>query len=347
MPLPGNPEAFLNAPGRRRVLKTLFCSSALLAVNLRPSARPAGDALPPDPRALHLLALGDFGTSGADQLAVAAAMRRHCRTHRITPGALLMLGDNIYSTATDGFSTTSDRWRDSFEDVYPSADFPGPCWAVLGNHDYRDNPGGDAVQLAYARRPGTRWRMPAKWYRFDLGPAAAPLATVIALDSNLPSGTGGFLDRFRKHRVSLTETEAAEQLAWLERELESPRAPFTFVMAHHPLYSEGKHGDSGRLIGDWGPLFQRHRVHAYLCGHDHDLQHLELDGLFTSFILSGGGGARTRSLRTDRHMPFGREAHGFTHIQLSRDSVVFSHHDKAGALLHRFRKLPDGTVEFP
>jgi tartrate-resistant acid phosphatase type 5 len=326
---------------RRRALGTLFCSSAFLSLNLRPSevlGAAEGDAL-------DLLLIGDFGTTGADQLKVAAAMRKYCEGAKMTPRALLLLGDNFYSAAKDGFSTESVRWKNTFEDVYPASIFPGPCWAVLGNHDYHDNPGGEQVQLAYAKRSGTRWKMPAKWYRFDLGSSENPLATVLALDSNLPTVSGGKDKKTGKPRGSLTVAEMEEQLAWLKAELGKKRAPFTIVMGHHPLYSNGDHGDTDELVEQWGPLFQEHKVHAYLCGHDHDLQHLELEGLYTSFVLSGGGGAKTRELESDRKMPYGKDIHGFTHLRVGRETLVFTHIDVEGKPVHRFTKHPDGRFE--
>ena len=33
-----------------------------------------------------------------------------------------------------------------------------------------------------------------------------------------------------------------------------PRAPFTLVMGHHPLYSNGDHGDTTALVEEWEPL---------------------------------------------------------------------------------------------
>jgi hypothetical protein len=116
-------------------------------------------------------------------------------------------------------------------------------------------------------------------------------------------------------------------------------------MAHHPLYSNGSHGDTKALIAQWGPLFQEHRVHAYLCGHDHDLQHLELEGLFTSFVLSGGGGANTRRLDSDRKMPYGDDVHGFTHLRVARKELVLTHLDASAKPLHRFIKRTDGSFE--
>lgn len=328
-------------PSRRRALKTIFCSSALLSLNL--GSRSVLEAA--DGEAIDLLMIGDFGTSGEDQRKVAAAMRSFCERKEIRPELMLLLGDNFYSAAKDGFSTESIRWKNTFEEVYPADVFPGACWAILGNHDYHDNPGGEKVQLAYAKKPGTRWRMPAKWYRFDLGPSSSPLATIIALDSNLPTVSGGTDKKTGKARGCLTEAEASEQHEWLVAELQSHRAPFTIVMAHHPLYSNGDHGDTRALVEQWGPLFQEHGVHAYLCGHDHDLQHLELEGLRTSFVLSGGGGAKTRKLESDRKMPYGRDIHGFTHLRIAGDRLVFSHHDAEGELLHRFAKKSDGSHE--
>jgi tartrate-resistant acid phosphatase type 5 len=310
-------------PSRRRALKTLFCSSAALSLNLGNSTLLEAA----DDETLDLLIIGDYGTSGDEQRKVAAGMKALCQKEGITPESLLLLGDNFYSAAKDGFSTESVRWRNSFEDVYPAADFPGPCRAVLGNHDYHDNPGGEKVQLAYAKKAGTRWTMPAKWYRFELGPEESPFATVIALDSNFPANSGGKDKKTGIPRGCLTAAEVAEQQAWFGAELKKKRAPFTIVMAHHPLYSNGDHGDTKSLIQDWGPLLQEHRVHAYLCGHDHDLQHLELEGLHTSFLVSGGGGASTRKLDSDREMPYGKDVYGFTHLRINRDSLVFTHHD--------------------
>lgn len=327
---------------RRRVLKTLFCSSACLGLNLRSGISAEEKS---DDDAIHLLAIGDFGTTGSAQRKVAEAMEAFRGSLGTAPEAMLLLGDNFYSKAKDGFSVDSERWRTTFEEAYPPSAFPGPCWAILGNHDYHDNEDGEKVQLAYAARGGTRWRMPAKWYRFDLGPADSPFATVIALDSNLPTVSGGRNKKSGKIRTSLTQEEAEEQLAWLEAELKTPRAPFTLAMGHHPLYSNGAHGDTKDLVRTWNDLFQEHRVHAYLCGHDHDLQHLELEGLFTSHLLSGGGGARVRKLESGREIPFGQDINGFTHLRIARDRIVFTHRDADNRALHRFTKHLDGSVE--
>lgn len=312
---------------RRRALQATFCSSVTLALNLRGFGGEAAVS----PQALHLLAIGDFGTTGKDQAAVARAMRAFRTRSQFDLHALLLLGDNVYGRVPGGLSAESPHWQKVFEDVYPAADFACPCYAVLGNHDYGDNPRGEQAQLDYAKKPGTRWRMPAKWYRVDVGGPPAWL-TILALDSN-------------QSPQHLTAAEREAQLDWLAAQLASDRGTFTMVIAHHPVYSNGKHGDTDDLVRDWAPLFQKHKVHVYLAGHDHDLQHLEMADQFTSFVISGGGGARTRGLRTqDRPIPFGRDAYGFTHLQVLPDALVLSHHGIDGVLFHRFEKRANGSV---
>lgn len=342
---------------RRRALRTLFCSSAALSLNLhQQAAAKAGPA-----EALHFLAIGDFGTGGVDQRRVAQAMAKFRRAQDLRLEGLLMIGDNFYGPAhphpkKDGkrpsgeaapFTADSPRWRKDIEEMYPVEDFGCPMLTVLGNHDYHDNSGGEKAQLAYALKAGVRWILPAKWYRRDFAHNGRPLLTLLCLDSNLREVSAKNWLTGQYTRASLTVDEERQQMEWLRAELARPRAPFTVVMAHHPLYSNGDHGDTPSLVEAWEPLFQEHGVHAYLCGHDHDLQHLELEARFTSHVLSGGGGARTRKLEQDkqRPMPYGNDVHGFTHLSVAPEGLTLAHHDKEGKLLHRFTKRVDGRVD--
>jgi len=306
-----------------------------MALNLRPDRAAAAVGK----EGLNLLMIGDLGTGGADQVKVAGVMQKFVTASGIKPEGLLLLGDNFYGPVKEGFAVSSPRWQKDIENMYPQSVFPGPMWSVLGNHDYHDNAGGEKVQLAYAAQPGVRWKMPSKWYRFDLGPEGSPLVTFICLDSNLPAVSGGLDKKTKKARGAMTAEEEKAQMAWLEAELAKPRAPFTIAVGHHPLYSNGDHGDTKQLIAQWEPLFQKHKVHAYLCGHDHDLQHLELEGRFTTHLLSGGGGARTRKLNGQHKVPFGQDVHGFTHLQITAKGLAFTHYSADGAALHTVTKL--------
>ncbi len=329
---------------RRQFLQRSFVFSAAVALGVdavrsfasKPAKVPgnsADDAM--------FLAIGDFGSNNKEQRAVANAMRNYLTDIERKPSGLLLVGDNFYGKMTGGVK--SDRWRTGFELMYDAATFPGPCWAVLGNHDYGDNKGGELTQLAYAAEtPGTRWTMPAKWYRVDY-PTVKPVVTMLFLDSNCGSLVS--IDKKTGEvKPSSKAKEAGEQLKWLKEQLAKPRAAFTMVVAHHPLFSNGSHGDSKSLIAAWDGLLREHRVPFYLCGHDHDMQHLEFEGHPTTFLISGGGGARTRKLKKEDRGPFAQPIYGFTQFQFNAERAVVQHIDANRNVLHRFSKTPKGEV---
>jgi len=147
---------------------------------------------------------------------------------------------------------------------------------------------------------------------------------------------------------TLTAEQHAEQLTWLEAELSKPlNTPFLVVMGHHPIYSDGPHGDHAILIRDWEPLLRKHNVHLYLAGHDHDLQHLEFASHPTSFFLSGGGGADLYNLKIQpsERGPFAQKVYGFSHIEMTHDLLTLRHLNEQGQQIHAFTKRPDHSVQ--
>ena len=320
---------------RRRFLRQTFGYSAA-AVLAGAAAPPPG--APADGGAVaHLLAIGDCGVKKAHlarQRAVSEGMARYAGRHGFRPDALAMLGDNFYG-GLGRAGVRSSRWNANVESMYVPETFPGPIFGVLGNHDYRDGGGSVDAELAYAgHNPGTRWSLPHKWYRFDLAPpqGGAPLATALVIDTNFVFNGG------------LTSRERKRQEAWLKDELAAPRdGRWMFVLGHHPLYSSGSHGDTRTLIDHLDPLLRRHKADLYLCGHDHDLQHIEFKKHPTSFVVSGAGGARARAIRDRRRGAFGRSVYGFTHVEVSREQFAVRHVDANGAVLYGFRKTRAGA----
>jgi tartrate-resistant acid phosphatase type 5 len=321
--------------GRREFLRTFTFSAAALLAS-RGLLRAAAQS---DSGARHLFLLGDWGAQGniAPQQEVAAAMTAYSKNQGINPSALLLLGDNFYGQLDGGLGCP--RWQTQFEDMYPKSAFAGPCYALLGNHDYNVEPAGKAeAQLAYtAAHPGTRWTMPSKWYRFDF-PNENPLVTFIFLDSNYQTPTAD--------KLALTPEERLAQADWLRKELAKPRATqFLVICGHHPLYSNA--GDSEALIREWDALFRQHSAHLYFCGHIHDLEHLEFENHPTSFVVSGGGGTILRTgqgTKSSALNRFGRNVHGFTHLEIRGDQLVIRHLSSDGDQLHAFSKTPQGQV---
>ncbi len=323
---------------RRRFLRQSFAYSALasLGTSLPALAAPAKGGS-------HVLMVGDWGAEDPTaQTTVAKAMQAYAKDRAIKAEALFMLGDNWYGPLPEG--TKDQRWKTQFEEMYPKSAFNCPAYAIPGNHDYQRMPSSKvAAELEYAKAGGTRWTMPSLWYRFEF-PAKNPVMTVIALDSNAPADDGKWDSGTN---FKLTPAQHAEQVAWLKAELEKPlTTPFLVVMGHHPIYSNGPHGDTAALVRDWEPLLRQHKVHLYLAGHDHDMQHLEFEGHPTSFALSGGGGADLYALKIDpaQRGPYAAKIHGFSDLEVSRDLLTVRHIDDTGRLIHAFSKRPDGTV---
>jgi tartrate-resistant acid phosphatase type 5 len=331
---------------RRRFLKESFAFSAVATLGSFSGVAAIATA---GPKTADLLMLGDWGDENPTaQFVVATAMRDYLGRNALTPQALLMLGDNWYGDLAGG--TRSLRWRTQFEEMYPASEFACRAYGILGNHDYQMAPMSKAdVELAYAHGGRSRFTMPGRWYSFQF-PAKDPLITFIALDSNVPEGDGAGgrkpgIDR--NGFMTMTPDQKAEQLSWLEIELRKrPTTPFLAVLAHHPVYSDGPHGDHATLIQDWDPLFRKHRVHLYLAGHDHDLQHLEFENHPTSFFLSGAGGADLYNLKINslQRGPYAQKVYGFSHLSVSEQAMTLRHVDATGRILHTFSKTPEGII---
>lgn len=274
-----------------------------------------------------LLAFGDWGWSNSpEQQACAKQMAAYARSNQVPFDAALLLGDNFYHNLRGGVS--DPRWRVEFEQAYDPTVLDMPFYAALGNHDYEGKKA--RTELAYAKaHPEGRWKMPAKWYRVEI-PEKNPLVSVLVLDSNFA-------------RMKKREWEA--QMTWLREELRKPRpGRWMIAAAHHPLYTSGWHGDTKRLSTDWGELFEQYKLDFFLCGHDHDLQHLEMPGHHTSFILAGGGGAKVRPIKRNDRGPFARSTHGFFVLKLTPELATGEFISSEGETVHTFTRTQDGQV---
>lgn len=298
----------------------------------------------PDATKAHILCLGDWGTNTEpdQQIATAEAMKNWVERYQIQPKALMMLGDNWYGDLAG--DVESKRWHNSFEQMYPETHFPGPVYAVLGNHDY-EHRGSNKLQaeLAYARLKATRWRLPYRWYRFSI-PEHNPLVTFLCLDSNLP-GTKGF--DWQPWSFTMNHSDRRAQNEWLRKQLaQTKTSTFLIATGHHPLYSNGGHGDNTILIREWDELFRHHQVDIYLAGHDHDLQHLEFAGHPTSFVISGGGGAKLVdwSQLPESRGAWGERVLGFTDLEIAPASIVVRHIASDAHSIYAFRRDSTGRV---
>jgi hypothetical protein len=302
--------------------KTAFILSAviLLLWSMPVIAAPATQ-----PAAVNLLAMGDWGTGQPEQKKVASAISNYVHSAAVPFDAMVLVGDNFYMNIPGGIE--DPVWQNVFETVYDPAVLNMPFYVALGNHDYQN--GKDRTELAYSKaHPESRFKLPARWYRVDF-PAVNPQVTVLMLDSD---------------KDSLSVFQWAAQKKWMNEELSKPRGTWTLCCAHHPLFSNGGHGDNGVLQNEWGPLLVKYNVDFYVCGHDHDLQHLQIPRWFTSFLLVGGGGADTKLMRHDDRGPLSRLTHGFANLTFAGDLATVRYINDQGKTLHLFTREKSGKV---
>jgi len=255
----------------------------------------------PDRRGnVRVLAFGDFGDGSARQRLLAEAMQRY---HARKPFTFAVtVGDNFYPTGMSG--PQDPRWDRDFARLY------GPMHIVfypsLGNHDWyqTDSP---AAEVAHSYEDRL-WHMPASRYTFVAGPVQ-----FFAIDTNV-----------------ITRAE----LEWLDRELGKSTAPWKIVYGHHPIYSDGRHGGDPAMHDKVLPLLKG-RVNLYLCGHEHDLQHLAPeDGVH--FAIVGGGGAETRAVAPGPRSLFAASKNGFGVIEASKQALTVTYVGSDLQTLHTF-----------
>ena len=232
----------------------------------------------------------------------------------------VLLGDMAYP---DGFQYNGDRYFRIFERFSSSAD---KFYAVLGNHDYRGSI--DAIR-AYASEH-------AKFVFPTSGKAAYHSKTV-----SLPNGYTLcmlFIDTMHLE---------PPHLAWMHDELKKcpGDTTFRFVFGHYPMYSVGIYADSSstrRTRDLLEPIFNRYGVHAYVCGHEHQMQSFVKKG--RHYIISGAVAELNRNgeIREDVHKDILKYAYNggpafanFRYIDDGKLEYTFRDASDGGRVLHR------------
>ncbi len=234
----------------------------------------------------RVLAFGDYGHPEGGQLELADAMARF---HEDQPFDLgITLGDNFYPAGMEG--PEDPRWQSRWSAPYERLGIA--FYASLGNHDWH-LPDSPAAEILHGRDGGS-FRMPAARYTFRAGSAQ-----FFALDTTVLS---------------------TAQLDWLREELERSEAPWKVVYGHHPVRSNGRHGDSPIMIRDLLPVLAG-RADVYLAGHDHDMQHLAPEQ-GVHFFIAGSGGAPIRPVSPGPNSLFAHGGFGFLVLEIADHALT-------------------------
>jgi acid phosphatase len=286
-------------------------------------AQPAGT--------VAFMAIGDWGRQGEPhQRAVAEEMGR--LADQIGSRFTLALGDNFYDSGVQ--SVDDPLWRESFEDVYTSPALQHRWYALLGNHDYKGDP---QAQIDYSQK-SRRWTMPARYYVIHGASIGAPNADLFMLD------TAPLLPGYRKEPAGTAvhhvhDQDPQTQYAWLDKALAQSQAEWKIVFGHHPIFSGGKHGDSDDLIVNLLPILKRHGVQAYVCGHDHDMQHIHKAGMH---FIATGCGSTVRPVGSVEGTRFALSRSGLSLWRLGAEQLDFAFYDWGASKVYEASILRDG-----
>ena len=309
---------------RRDLLRSIAAATALSAI---PRTFAASDA------SLNFLAVGDWGRDGTNhQRDVAIQMGKAAA--KKAAQHVISVGDNFYDNGVQ--SPTDPQWRSSYEEIYTADSLQIPWYVALGNHDYRGVP---QAQIDYSKT-SARWRMPDRYYKVVGADVGTPHIDLFFID------TSPLVHKYREDvhsaiAANVASQDVTAQLVWLDEQLGRSAAPWKLVIGHHTVHSGGSaHGDTPELNDLIEPLLWKHRVQAYINGHDHDLQHIRRHGV--DYVCCGAG-SEVRPVNAVEGTLFCAARSGFAAMRCNPHSLRFDFIDFTGARLYR-AEIPPGNA---
>ncbi|MDF1821450.1 MAG: metallophosphoesterase [Alcanivoracaceae bacterium] len=292
-------------------------------------------------QSLRFVALGDFGTGGDGQRAVADAIHSECEKRGGCDFAI-GLGDNIYSDAAPK-DVDDALFASRFEAPFSAIDFP--FYLTLGNHDNdwlidglgSFNAAGE-IQVNYSSN-SDKWVMPDRYYMHEQPQQAnQPLASFFALDSNPLMAPLEIVPEYwmLKHKIEMGD--------WIDQAIASARGTWKIAYAHHPYISNGIHGNAGNyeglppvwpLLSPSGEIYrkwlEKHvcgKVDVFFAGHDHEVQLLRsVPECGNTLLVVSGAAAKTREFADASRNPTWYQKDntlGFVIGEISGDSLTMT-----------------------
>jgi len=306
--------------------------------------------------------MGDWGGSENSPYTTSAEVNtaKAMNSAAATLGAQfsLVLGDNFYSHGIKGDYTDS-RFKDTFEDCFVGDSLSNSSGfqfhVVAGNHDHRGNV---PAQIEYTKH-SARWNFPD--YHHSISKTAPDGSTIdiLLIDTVQLSGNSQLND---EDTDSLRGSEllgpadplaATNQLEWLDAQLKASTADYIIVGGHYPVFSIAEHGPTNALQPSNFPYLRDNRVSAYMCGHEHNEQHIDVgDG--TQYHVIGSAHSADKStahastVKSEYVKFHGTPKGGFATVSISKAGMVVKHLDQTGEVIYTAPAIaPRGSAPTP
>ncbi len=276
----------------------------------------------PDSVDLCFFVIGDWGRRGKHgQTQLGKTMAAFA--DELSPSFVVSTGDNFYP---DGVESIEDsHWRESFEVPYGYTSLQSIKWYnVLGNHDIRGNV---QAQMDY-NNVNPMWQLPATYYAKT---AAAGNDSVLLLFLETNSFARGYYQS-DSYGPFVRAQDTTAQLAWMEKVLETNTDKRVFVFGHHPLYTAGARAGRANSVRDHlEKRFEENNIHAYIAGHEHDVQHLKPGSI--DYFVSGAGSA-LREIKDPDAALFAESTNAFMVVQIVGNRTYVSFIDTTGKVIY-------------
>ncbi|ELT88709.1 hypothetical protein CAPTEDRAFT_202056 [Capitella teleta] len=291
-----------------------------------------------DPNVLRVITIGDWGeVLFRGQALVAEQMARWSGEN--DPEFILGLGDNIYQW---GIFSVDDpqldrKWRDVYQKNHTElADLQ---WRLIhGNHDLGfDN--GEEWNQVWLTDIEPLWYFPHLWWDFVVEKDDFSVHFFMIDTESMRSDTNNHTDMW----------------PWLDNALSTSDADWKIVVGHRDLYAVGSKGPvNSRLYEQLLPVMEQYGVDVYLCGHDHNLQHIRaIDKVpgDVDFVVNGAGGALWYAFTEEKEVVLREEysmevaffemTWGFAPLIITKDELRFDFINDEGELIYSFSRTRD------
>ncbi|CAI8034749.1 Tartrate-resistant acid phosphatase type 5 [Geodia barretti] len=251
---------------------------------------------------INFLVLGDWG--GKPESPYTTDTEREVADQMGTTAAevgslfTMALGDNFYDL---GVKDASDpRFQNTFENVFTAKALQSRWYVVCGNHDHYGNA---SAEVAYTKM-SQRWYMPEFYYTevFSIPGTGANLQLVM-IDTVLLAGLTHPVLRELPPSGPASLSRAEDQWQWIQETLASSTADWIIVAGHYPVWSIAEHGPTSILVEKLRPMLEKYNVSSYLCGHDHNLQHIRESSSPVDYFVVGAGHLTDPSTAHEKDIP--------------------------------------------
>lgn len=233
----------------------------------------------------------------------------------------------------EGVQSVDDPlWMTNYELIYSHPDLMIDWYAILGNHEYRGN---TQAVLDY-KNVSRRWVMPSRYYAFEKEVEDGNEKILFVFIDTAP-----LIDKYRRDTEDYADAgkqSIAAELEWLDATLAASDAKWKVVFGHHPIFADTDKNESERtdLQKRVKPLLDKYGVDAYVCGHIHNFQHIQVKDSKVQYFVNSSGSLARKSVKPIDGTQFCSGDEGFMVLSTSDNLMRFFLINHRGEIIYQY-----------